>query len=1121
MIASKQILYVFFIQLVGLNLLIAKPLSGQDVKEIFISIQAKDISLVQLFEQIESKTELSFLYDEKVIDHSPKITCDFENVELGSLLLKVSEQTGFSFKRINNNIFVTRKEKGQKNGRGEKTVPAEIKITGTVLDQQNGEPLIGASVRVKGTSTGTVTNLEGKFSLSVPETATTLVVSYVGYLSEELEIANRTNIEVSLVPDVSSLEELVVIGYGTSEKKDVTGAMTSMNAEMIRKTNKVSAFQSIQGQLPGVDIQSAGNKPGDGFNIRIRGNNTVNNNETVADGGYSPGQNPLFVVDGVFVDDISFINPSDIERIDVLKDASATAIYGARGSSGVVIVTTKRGEAGALTLQYDNYFGIRQAYNLPRIFEGEEFVDFFKDAAVGKQHSSGELGFSREDVVLSDFLRPNELRNIENGNYVNWPELVKQNGLQMNHTLNASGGNDKSVYGLGLAYTRDEGTFPGEDLERFNMRANVNFQANKFLSLGYNGYITYSIRNQGSQEGFRSAYRLRPTGDAYDENGEPLFFPIQDENFITNPLFEESGIIEENKTLNYIGNISATLTLLDGLSVTSRFSPNLTFDRYGQFRGQYTKSSSGDGPRRRAYVDHSNLLSYTWDNILNYNKTFGNDHKLNAIFIASSWLNRYELHQTEVRNLNTDEFLFYNQGVAADIRMLQNSLTKETLLSYTARANYTFRNKYIFTATGRYDGASKLAEGNKWAFFPSAAFAWRIGDEAFMTDQNLFSDLKMRLSYGVSGNTGTGGGLRPLGSQSNIGFGFTNLGGSPAQGAYVTNLSNQELSWEKTAEVNLGIDFGLFKNRISGSLDLYNRITRDLIMNRQLPIVSGYGSVFQNVGEVENKGVELAVNTVNIDRSGFKWTTSFNFAKNVNTLTELYDGQKELPPFSTNAGSYIHRVGEPVGAVYFYEYDGIWQLDELEEARRQGQQPGQVKVKDQDGDNEITDSDRTIIGSLQPDWTGGITNTINYKGIDLSFFIFTRQGVMSQSWFHRSHAWDGDDHPGRFNGLKTNYWTPENPSNEWHQPGNGGPYKGVTDYQDVSFTKVGYITLGYTLPETAARTIGLGSLRIYATAQNPFIFTPYEGWDPETAGRNSYRASFLSRTLIGGINVRF
>ena len=359
----------------------------------------------------------------------------------------------------------------------------------------------------------------------------------------------------------------------------------------------------------------------------------------------------------------------------------------------------------------------------------------------------------------------------------------------------------------------------------------------------------------------------------------------------------------------------------------------------------------------------------------------------------------------------------------------------------------------------------------------------------------------------------------PLGSQAFIGSGFTNLGDGVVQTGFVTNLANQNLTWERTTEYNLGLDYGFLNNRIYGSLDIYNRQNSGIIFFRPLPVVTGYSGVFDNVGEATNKGIEFSLNTVNVTTEDFSWKTNINFARNVNEVTRLYGDLKEIQ-FRAMDANYVHRVGEPVGSGFTWVYDGIWQLDEVDEARSYGQEPGQVKVKDINNDGVLDDNDRTVVGSSMPDWTGGMTNTINYKNFDLSVFVHTSQGATSFSYFHRSHAWDGHAVPARFNGLQTNYWTPDNPSNEWYQPGNSGRFTEPLLYRDVSFVKVGFITTGYTLPQSALERMGVKSLRFYVTAQNPFIFTDYEGWDPENAARNSYGAAYLSRTFMGGLNVR-
>ncbi|WP_246581466.1 SusC/RagA family TonB-linked outer membrane protein [Echinicola shivajiensis] len=998
---------------------------------------------------------------------------------------------------------------------------AQSNITGKVISGEDEQAIPGVTVLLKGTSNGTVTDLDGNYFISVPDvSAAELSFSFVGYITKSVAINNQSQINITLEPDVAQLDEVVVVGYGETKKKDLTGSVVSMGSETIKETNKVNAFQAMQGQVAGVNIQAADNKPGGGFNVRIRGSNTINANETVEQGGFNPGQNPLFVVDGIFVNDISFLNPSDIERMDVLKDASATAIYGSRGSNGVVIIETKKGSEGSVSVQYDNYIGVKQAYNIPDMLQGEEFVEYFKDAIVGNFYASGNFDVSRDDVDLADYMRPNEMENIANNNYVNWIDLVKHNGMQQNHTLSLNGGNSKTVYGIGVAYTQDEGTFEGEDYERYTIRGNLSSKLSDYVSLSMSNYASFSIRNEGSREGLRSAYRLRPTGTPYDENGDPVFFPLEGETFITNPLFEPSNITRETRSLNYLSNLSLAVTPVKNLKISSNFSPNIEFNRYGEYRGRYAKSTSGNIENRRADVTNGNRISYTWDNIVNYKWEANADHSINATFVYSLFMDRYENYRMQRRNFNTDDYLFYNIDAGSDIRNVESGFSKQTLESYTGRINYAFRDKYLLTLTGRYDGSSILAEDNKWAFFPSAAFAWRVIDEGFMEQQNLFDELKLRISYGQTGNNGAGGGLRPLGSQSLIGNGFTNLGGNVTQTAFVSSLANQNLTWEKTKEINFGLDFGFFNNRLYGSLDIYNRKNTGIIFFRPTPTVTGFSGVFENVGEATNKGIELGLTSVNFDRKDFKWTTSLNFAMNKNEVTQLYGDLNEIL-FGVQAGSFIHRVGEPVGSIYAYKFDGIWQLDEIEEAQSYGQQPGQVKVKDINNDGQIDADDRTVLGANMPDWTGGISNTFNYKQWDFTFFVRTSQGAVSPSYFHISHSGGFDSTPARFNSLKSNYWTPDNPSNEWYQPSNNGPFAEALTYHDVSFVKVGYITLGYNFDNAVLDALKIGSLRLYFTAQNPFTFTKYDGWDPENAARNSWGSAYMSRILMGGINVKF
>lgn len=1004
------------------------------------------------------------------------------------------------------------------------TVPvlgqSSFEVAGRVVSAVGNEPIAGVTLTEKGTSRATQTDENGVYRIQTSSGQATLVVTLVGYERQEVSINGSKELNIYLLESSTELDEIVVIGYGQSKRSDLTGSVGSMDAQAIQQTNKVNAFQAMQGQVAGVNIQAAENKPGAGFNVRIRGANTINSSETIPEGGYSAGQNPLFVVDGIFVNDIAFLNPADIERMDILKDASATAIYGSRGTNGVIIIKTKRGTTGKPVVSYENYFGVKQAYNIPRMFQGEEFVNFFVDAVVGNQFASGNLDYRPEDVVLSDFLRPNEIVNVNNGNYVNWIDLVDHRGFQTNHTLSVSGSGENSTYGAGLAYTKDEGTFKGEDYERFTLRGNVNTKLLPKVTLDYNNYVSFSTRNEGSREGLRSAYRLRPTGTPFDENGNRVFFPLEGETFITNPLFEVDNMVMETRLLNYVGNLSLAYNPLEKLRISTNFSPNLEFSRYGEYRARYNKSTSGDIANTRADVTNANRISWTWDNIVNYDTNFGSDHSLNTTFVYSLFLDRSENYQMQRRNFSTDEFLFYNIAAGPDIRDVTSGLVKQTLESYTGRINYGYQDRYLLTVTGRYDGSSILAPGNKWAFFPSAAFAWRVINESFMQKQEVLSDLKIRLSYGETGNNGTGGGLAPLGSQALVGSGFTNIGDQITQSAFITNLANQNLTWEKTKEWNLGLDFGWWKNRLTGSVDVYNRKNTGIIFYRPVPTVSGYSGVFENVGEATNRGVELLLNSTNINTGNFRWTTSLNFAANQNKITRLYGDLDEII-FGVQGGNFIHRVGESIGSIYTWDFDGIWQLNELEQARSYGQQPGQVKVRDVDGNGVINADDRVVIGNNMPDWTGGITNTINYKNFDFVFFVNVSQGAISPSYFHISHSGGFDATPARFNSLNTNYWTPDNPSNDWYQPSNNGPYTDALLYRDVSYVKVGFVTLGYSFGQNLLNKVKLNGVRLYLTAQNPFVFTKYEGWDPETAARNSWGAAHLARIWMGGVNINF
>ena len=997
-------------------------------------------------------------------------------------------------------------------------------ISGVVTDKDTGETLPGVSVSIKDTNTGTITDLDGSFQLQVEPDAV-LVFSYVGYIKQEVPVGNQTSFNIAMETDIQSLEEVAIIGYGKVKRSNLTGSVSTVSSETLEKTNKVDAVSSIQGQVAGVTVQRTDNKPGGGgFNIRVRGANTINTGS--GNGGYSPGQNPLFVVDGIFVDDISFLNPADIERMDVLKDAASAAIYGSRGTNGVVIIQTKKGKEGKMTVRYNNYIGFKEIYNLPPVFNGKTYIPFLRDVVVGNQFASNTDGnysqYSADAVNIENYLSEEELQNIANGVSTDWVDLITRNGFQQNHTLDISGGNENTVYAAGLGYTEDKGTVYGEDFKRYTLKGNIQSDLTDWLTLGYDNYITLATTNEGSLEAFRSAYRLKPIGRPYDDNGDLLFLPTQKETQVSNPIFDTRNWKLENKYINFIGNISLSVKPVEGLSITTKFAPNVKYTRVGEYRGLYTKSAIGNQSNTRAEVNNFLDYSYTWDNIVDYSFEIDKDNSLAATFVYSIFSQENESYRIQVRNFPYDNYLFYNLSAGSNVNSYGSGFSDQSLESYTARVNYNLMDRYILTLTGRYDGASILAKGNKWAFFPSASFAYRVIREDFMRDQKVFSDLKLRLSYGETGNNGAGGGLGPLGSVALLGSSYTNIGDASVPTLNVTNLANQDLSWERTSEINFGLDFGFLNNRLTGSVDVYNRNINDIIFFRPLPTVTGFGGTFDNIGESRNRGIEVALNAKIIDNEDFTWSTNLNFASNRNEIVNLYGNSDEII-FGAQGGTFIHRVGEPTGSLYGYKYDGIWQLDEAAEAATYGQKPGQVRVVDVNEDGQITEQgDRVILGNPLPKWTGGFTSTMNYKNFDFSFFVYTSQGVTISSNFHNSRAFSYDGEPARlWNGYDTDYWTPTNPTNNWFQPGNGGPYQQAIKNMDVSFVKVGFMTLGYSLPQETTQKLGIQKLRLYTTVQNPFTFSDYDGWDPENAGRNTYGASFMARTYMAGINFTF
>lgn len=957
---------------------------------------------------------------------------------------------------------------------------AQFAITGTVLDE-NGEGLIGASILIKGASTGAITDVNGHFSLNVSD-KDVLQVSSIGYISQTISVGSQKQLRIILKEDSQVLDEVVVVGYGTVKKRDLTGSVKTIDNKVLKSSGQYSTLGALRGQSAGVNVTQNNGKLGTGFNIEIRGMNSI-----------TKSSSPLCVIDGVIGGDINALNPADIERVDILKDVSATAIYGSRGSNGVIIVTTRNGQNGRTIVTYDGTVGITVPTNLPEMFNGPEYVAYAKEAINGGSNHNPFIGREKE--------------NADNGNYTDWLDYTLRNGFQTTHSVSLTGGNEKEKHIMSVGYVNQTGNIEGEELRRFNIKLGVEGKVGNF-TLGLSANARYQDIDNGAREALRSAFRLRPIASPNDAEGNRQFF-VQDyrPDRFTNPLYDTENEVQNNRQLNGYANFFIDYKIMDGFTLRSTFSPYVYFDRFGYAADTFTKSNKGTN-LPKADLTNNNGYTYTWDNTVTFSKLIKKDHSINAMLGTSTYAAQWEHSYIAVKDLPFNS-KWHNIKSAGTETARESWEGSDKLVSFMARFNYAYKDKYLITATGRADGSSKLAKGHQWDFFPSVAVAWRITGEDFLMDNKFISELKLRASYGESGNNAVDPYSTILGT-NNTQYDF---GGTSANGQYLNRIKNDKLGWEKSKELNFGLDFGFLGGRLSGNIELYNKKTFDLILAQKIPQTNGFDNVGAvNVGATRNRGLEIGLNSVNIQTQNFSWSTSLSFATNKNEITEIFGDSKDYSDQKL-------FIGQPVLVHYDYAWNGIWQLNEKEEAAKYGRQPGAVKEVDQDNSGTITpDKDRVILGSPFPDWTGSITNTFTYKNLDFSFFIYTRQGEMKWSKFHTELQ---NEYLGEINQLKVDYWTPENPSNTFYRPGANGGNTNLLCYKKTSFVRVGNITLGYNLPDKWLKACNISKMRIYATAVNPFVFTDYTGLDPEFGANatNGSGSADNTATYNGGVSV--
>ena len=972
-------------------------------------------------------------------------------------------------------------------------------ISGSVTDD-GGASLPGVTVVEKGTSNGTVTNTDGFYTLNVSSDAKVLVFSFVGMKTQEVSIGTASTYNVQLEQETIGLDEVVAIGYGTAKKRDVTGAVGSVKSELIVRSNPVQPASALQGQVSGVNVKKINSRPGSDYTIDIRGVHSI-----------SFSSEPLVVIDGVMGGKLNTLNPGDIETMDVLKDASATAIYGARGANGVIIITTKRGTPGKMKVTYDGYVGVK-APQIPDLMTAQEFYHAYNEVVLAEN--------PKASIVWTE----QQLSNVNSGKSVNWVDEITDPSVQTSHVVSLSGGNENTTNYFSAGYLNEKGNLPNTDYERINLKGSIDSKLNDVVKVGFTSYYTYSLLNTASKEALRSAYRARPTGSIYyDElinptetndweyKGYAVWMGIKDTQ-VPNPLIEVEPEIqkEETRVSSFLGNGYVELSPMKGLTFKSSLSASVFSSRFGDFRNTNSKSRLSNTPIASTRWDLN--ASYTLDNVLTY-QLETDKHNLKVTAAQSMLEERFETSSTSVQNLPYYS-IWYALHTASVISGVSSGLTERSILSFMGRVNYSFDDKYLITLTSRYDGSSVLAEGNKWAFFPSVALAWRLSEENFVKNINLFSDLKLRLSYGEVGNDV----VPPYSTQAFLSQTAYDFDGKAAYGYAPNNIGNSDLKWENSSEINIGLDMGFIKNRIMASIEYYDKTTNDLIQNVALPTSLGFSAVTANVGKIMNRGLEVSLNTVNIQKSNLRWTTNINFSTNHNEILELYGGT-----VTQDIANKLF-VGESLGSHYYYEFDGIWQTSEAEEAAKYGQVPGSVKVVDQNGDGKISSAadidDRVVLGNELPKWMAGINNTVNYKNWDLSCFIYTRQGVMYRNSLLQGTM--GELNSNRYNRLNLNYWTQDNPTNDYFGVWQPEPYREAIQYMEANFWRLSNVTLGYSLPENMLDRANISNVRFYLQANNPYLFVKNKiMWmDPEY-NSGTYQDDLPYSTYIFGVNITF
>ncbi|WP_461106053.1 TonB-dependent receptor [Spirosoma koreense] len=1058
---------------------------GQELMNRPVTLKADGQRLRTVLTQIEQQTAARFVYSSKAIDVNQSVTVNMADKRLNEALSELLKPLKLTYRLVGGQIVLESEAEAHTQLLTPANEAADHSVAGTVLDEKN-TALPGVSVVVKGSTRGATTDANGKFRITVPDgEQVTLTFSFVGYQTKDVVVGSQTTIDVSLAPEVGALDEVVVIGYGAVRKKDLTGSVVQLKSEQLKEVPTANVLEAAQGKIAGADITRSSGQAGAKVNISIRGNRSIGGNNA-----------PLIIVDGIQYSNLEDINANDIETMDVLKDASSIAIYGSRGANGVILITTKKGRSGKPDISFNAYSGISQVTMYPKAMDINAFRDFKREA----WRAAGVWKSPADDAAI--FTNVAEYDALQKGIWTDYQNELIHNGLQQDYQIGVRAGTDRLKSYVSVDYYNEKGILKLDQLKRYTGRLNVDYTITDWMKIGLQSQLTYydqSVR----RDPLNQANKISPLGSLYDANGNFNYIMLDGQT--ANPLSDEQPNVFNNSVLTtrILTNGYLEITPFKGFTARSTIGVNLASIRDGSYASPRSIDRSLTGKSLATY-NTSSSRSINWENVMTYQRTLG-QHAFTLTGIASYIGNTSDNVAASGVNQLLPSQLFYSLGSATEEIKINSAYSQNNLVSFAGRLNYAFRDRYLVTLTAREDGSSKLAVGNKWTFFPSAAFAWRIIEEKFMQRVKGLSDLKLRVSYGVAGNDPSG----PYATQTTLtrlAFGYDEVA-APAY-TFSRNVGNAELGWELSNTKNLGLDFGLLNGRINASVDYYDTRTSDLLLDRGLPPTTGVTTVKQNIGKTRNRGVEVTLGSTNVRTPSFSWTSNVTFTKNKEEITELVTGGNDI-----GNGWFI---GYPINVYYDYQKLGIWQTTEADQAAKISptQLPGEIKVKDQNADGKIDAvNDRIILGTPRPKWSGGFDNTIKFKGFDLNVFLYARVGQMINS--DRSARFDQQGVGNSTAGL--DYWTPENPTNAYPRPNkNGGlKYLSTLGYVDGTYARIRNITLAYNVPATFLRSKVIRGVRLYVTGKNLFTFTKLN-YDPERGGSENFP---MTKLYVFGLNV--